>query len=60
MLKTLLRDMRLDAFSGQKCQQDCPQAPVGASVWLFLILSAKGSVAGANGLRRGMPVSSAN
>lgn len=37
MLKTLVRDMWLHAFSRQKCQQNYPQAPVRASVWLFLI-----------------------
>lgn len=42
MLKTLVRDMWLHAFSRQKCQQNYPQAPVRASVWLFLIPLTKG------------------
>lgn len=37
MVKTLVRVMWLHAFSRQKCQQNYPQAPVRASVWLFLI-----------------------
>lgn len=41
MLKTV-RDMWLHAFSRQKCQQNYPQAPVRASVWLFLIPLTKG------------------
>lgn len=42
MLKTLVRDMWLHAVSRQKCQQNYPQAPVRASVWLFLIPLTKG------------------